>query len=69
MNKLEARNIYDNWTDQELTDYVSARLPQHLWRIEKRPRCALIRDAILEDLVNYNANPNGQRAMNLEPEF
>lgn len=41
---------YHDMTDQQLIDFVAAKLPGLLWRIEKKPRCELCRQSIIEEL-------------------
>lgn len=41
---------YDAMSDQELVDFVAAKLPGLLWRVEKKPRCAMCKPAIIKEL-------------------
>jgi hypothetical protein len=41
---------YDSMTDQQLIDFVAAKMPAILWRIEKKPRCGICRPSIIEEL-------------------
>ena len=42
---------YNAMTDAELIKFVAAKLPKLLWRIEKKPRCWLCKDAILDAIA------------------
>lgn len=46
----EAERVYDQLSDVELVDFVAARLPKLLWRIQHRPRCELCRREIIKQI-------------------
>lgn len=40
--------IYNAMTDAELIEFVAARWPQGLWRIQHMPRCLMCKETILD---------------------
>lgn len=48
-----AAQAYHDMTDEQIVAFVAAHLPAILWRIEKRPRCFIHRDAIIAALHKH----------------
>jgi hypothetical protein len=46
-----AAQRYHEMTDEELIDFVAARLPKMLHRIQHKPRCLLCQDIIVDELA------------------
>lgn len=55
MTTLEAAAVVDSWTDAELLAFVAERLPKLLWRARHKPRCAIIRPAIIAALLKTSS--------------
>jgi hypothetical protein len=42
---------YDEMSDAEIIAFVADRLPSLEWRVDKKPRCFICREAILKELA------------------
>lgn len=47
---MTPREIYDSMTDEQLIDFVAARMPKILHRIARKPRCTLCAPSIIEEI-------------------
>ncbi len=47
---------YNAMSDEQLIEFVAARLPKILWRIQHAPRCLLCKESILDEIRNRPPN-------------